>query len=88
MKQIKPKMSNDVIIAKLGHMRFSKNNTGLVFRWPGEDELQDLTLVEESLISVISVVVALQKIESMLVVGRDRIMQQVVTSHSATPHSS
>ena len=48
-------------------MKYSYENTGLKFRWPGDprDPVQDLTMVEESMISLISVVTTVQQITGM-----------------------
>lgn len=46
-------------------MKYSLENTGLKFRYKGRDPLQNLTPLEESLISLISVVVTIQQITGM-----------------------
>ena len=45
-------------------MKFSRDNTKLQFRYRGGDPLMDLTLVEESLICLISAVVSIQRLET------------------------
>ena len=45
-------------------MKFSKENTKLEFRYARSDPLMDLTLVEESLISLISAVVCIKRLET------------------------
>ena len=45
-------------------MKFSKDNTKLGFRFSGDDPLMELTIIEESLICLISVVVAIQRLET------------------------
>ena len=45
-------------------MKFSKDNTKLNFRFIGDDPLMELSLVEESLISTISAVVIIKRLET------------------------
>ena len=45
-------------------MKFSKDNTSLVFRYSGDDPLMELTLVEESMIATINPVVMIQRLET------------------------
>jgi hypothetical protein len=62
-------------------MKYSYENTGLKFRWPGDDPLQDLTLVEESMISLVSAVTTVQQITGM-------ILCNVESTHAADGHKS
>ena len=45
-------------------MKFSRDNTKLRFRYSGDDPLMELTIVEETLICLISAVVAIQRLET------------------------
>ena len=69
-------------------MKYSYENTGLKFRWPGDDPLQDLTLVEESMISLISVVTTVQQITGMFANIGIKITMQMGTSRSVIRRSS
>ena len=46
-------------------MKYSKKNTGLEFRYEGSDPLVDPELIDESLISLISAIVTIQKVVGM-----------------------
>ena len=45
-------------------MKYSKANTGLEFRWIGDDPLMELTYVEESMIATVNAVVTIQRLET------------------------
>ena len=49
---------------KRAPMKFSSDNTSLEFRSSGQDPLMDLTIVEESLICLVSAVVSIQRLET------------------------
>ena len=72
----------------VNYMKYSYENTGLNFRWPGDDPLQDLTLVEESMISLISVVTTVQQITGMCAEKFAKFTEQMGISLSGTPLSS
>ena len=45
-------------------MKYSQLNTGLAFRYIGDDPLMELTQVEESMIATVNPVVIIQRLET------------------------